>query len=161
MISEISIHEFKKRFLEVYGLNFIDGFHLLQSSLNVVEYGNFKLYDNYADEEIYDEIPILNNLFKDNDEVYLFTDQSYYESNVFALKSSELKEFIQNYPLDIFSNQPLFISFNYDVAFGYNLEGPELSSGIFFQLNLKNLRVLNTKKLIKNLIDVLYKYYHN
>ena len=67
MISEISICDFKKKFFEIYGIDFIDGFSLFQSSLNVVKYGNFELYDNYGDEDIYEEIPILKELFnKDN-----------------------------------------------------------------------------------------------
>lgn len=158
MISEISIHEFKKKFFEIYGINFIDGFRLFQSSLNVVEYGDFKLYDNYADEDVYDEIPILKNLFKDSDEVFIFTDHSYYESNIFVLEPSDIKTFIKNYQLDFFSNEPLLINFHDDIAFGYSLEGSELSSGIFFQLNLKNLRETNRKKLIKKLIDILLMY---
>lgn len=158
MILEISIHEFKKKFFETYGLNFVDGFRLFQLPLNVVEYGDFKLYDNYADEDIYDDIPILKNLFKDNDEIYIFTDHSYYESNIFVLKSSEIKTFMKNYQLDFFCNEPLFINFRDDIAFGYSLEGSELSSGIFFQLNLKNLREANIKKLIKNFIDILSIY---
>lgn len=158
MISEISIHEFKKKFFEIYGLNFVDGFRLFQLPLNVVEYGDFKLYDNYADEDIYNEIPILKNLFKDNDEVYIFTDYSYYKSNIFVLKSSEIETFIKNYQLDFFSNESLFISFHDDIAFGYSLEGSEFSSGIFFQLNLKNLREANIKKLIKKFINILSIY---
>lgn len=71
-MNEISIHEFKKIFFKTYGINFIDGFRLFQSSLNVVQYGNFKLYDNYADENIYAELPILKNLFQNDDEVYIY-----------------------------------------------------------------------------------------
>lgn len=152
-MNEISIHEFKKIFFKTYGINFIDGFRLFQSSLNVVQYGNFKLYDNYADENIYAELPILKNLFQNDDEVYIYTDHAYYESNIFILKSNEIENFIKNFHLDFFSNEPLFIDFHNDIAFGYSLEGLQINSGIFFQLNLNHLRERNTKLQIKELVD--------
>lgn len=158
MVSEISFEEFKKKFFKIYGVRFIDGFTLFQSPLNHVEYGDFKLYDNYADEEIYEEIPILKNLFSDNDEVFIYTDNSYQNNTISILKASEIKTFLENSPLDFFSNEPLFINFPKDTAFGYSLEGPELDSGMFYQLNLKNLRETNRKKLIKKLIDILATY---
>ena len=144
MISEISICDFKKKFFEIYGIDFIDGFSLFQSSLNVVKYGNFELYDNYGDEDIYEEIPILKELFNKDNVIYMYTDHAYYESNIFILKSNEIKDFIKNFPLDIFSNNPFFINCDSDIAFGYCLEGDKLDSGIFFQLNLKHLRKRNT-----------------
>ena len=57
--------------------------------------------------------------------------------------------------MDFFSNEPLFINLESDKAFGYCLEGPELDSGIFFQLDLKKLRENNKKKLKKDLTNIL------
>lgn len=145
MVSEITLHDFKKLFFSIYGVDFIDGFNLFQSPLNVVKHGEFKLYDNYADEDIYIELPILKDLFKKDDEVFIYTDHAYSESNIFVLKSNEIKTFIKNCYLDFFSNEPLFINLNNDIAFGYCLEGSELDSGLYFQLNLKHLREANTK----------------
>lgn len=158
MVSKIPIQEFKIFFYNIYGLDFIDGFHLFQSPLNVVQHGDFKLYDNYADEDIYVELPILKDLFKEDEEVYIYSDYAYYKSSIFVLKSKEIRNFLKNYDFDIFSNEPLFISFQNDIAFGYCLEGSDLDSGIFFQLNLKHLREANKKFQIKKLVSILSNY---
>ncbi len=157
MVSGISIQEFKKLFFEFYGEKFIDGFELFQSPLNVVQYGDFKLYDNYADEDIYEELPILSTLFEKEDKVHLYTEHAYLGSDVFILKAGEIKEFLKDgcLDLDFFSNEPFFICLKTDKAFGYCLEGAELDSGMFFQLDLKNLRKNNRKKLIKEFVDIL------
>lgn len=160
-INEISIYEFKKIFFKIYGVDFIDGFRLFQSPLNVVQYGDFKLYDNYADEDIYVQLPILKNLFQKEEEIYLYTDLAYYETNIFVLKSNEIKSFLKNFQLDIFSNEPLFINLQSDSAFGYCLEGLELNSGIFFQLDLTHLRETNKKLQIKKLVNILSNYYYS
>lgn len=155
MVYEISIQEFKAIFLKTYGINFIDGFHLFQSPFNVVQYGYFKLYDNYADEDIYIEIPILRELFQEETQIYIYTDHAYSKSNIFVLKAKEIKNFIKNFSMDFFSNEPLFINFYTDTAFGYCLEGANLDTGIFFEFNLKQLRKANRKFQIKTFIDIL------
>lgn len=158
MVSEIPLQEFKELFFKIYGLNYIDGFHLFQSPLNIVKHGDFKLYDNYADEDIYVKLPILKNLFEPDEVIYIYTDHAYRRNNIFILKSKEIKEFLGNRDLDFFSNEPFFISFEKNIAFGYSLEGVELDSGIFYQLTLKHLREANEKKLINRFINILLNY---
>lgn len=148
MVSEISIQKFKENFFNLYGVDFIDGFRLFQNAKNVVQYGEFILYDNYADEDIYDKIPVLKELFQKEDEVYFVADHSYVKGNVFVLKAMEIKEFVKEYEMDIFSDQPFFLSLKHDMGFGYCLEGSKLNSGLFFQLDLKHLREGYTKSQV-------------
>lgn len=158
MIFEISLYKLKEIFWKNYGIDFIDGFNLAQSPINVIQQGEFKLYDNYADEDIYEELPTLKNLFKENDVIYLYTDHAYQESSIFVLRAKEIKKFLKEFPLDIFSNEPLFISFDNDIAYGYCLEGTEIDSGTYFLLNLGQLREVNKKLLIKKLVNTLLDY---
>ncbi len=81
--------------------------------------------------------------------IYIYTDHAYRESNIFILKAKVISSFLEECCLDFFSNEPLFINLESDKAFGYCLEGPELDSGIFFQLDLKKL-------YIKRLFIVIY-----
>lgn len=156
-MDEISIQEFKKLFFKIYGEEFVDGFRLFQTPSNIVYYGDFKLYDGYADEDIYKTLPGLNTLFEEEDDIYIYTDHAYRESNIFILKAKVISSFLEECCLDFFSNEPLFINLESDKAFGYCLEGPELDSGIFFQLDLKKLRENNKKKLKKDLTNILLK----
>lgn len=93
--------------------------------------------------------------------IYIYTDHAYRESNIFIfifiLKAKDISSFLEESCLDFFSNEPLFINLKSDKAFGYCLEGPELDSGIFFQLDLKKLRENNKKKLKKDLTNILLK----
>ena len=71
-MEEISIQEFKKLFFKIYGEEFVDGFRLFQTPSNIVYYGDFKLYDGYADKDIYKTLPGLNTLFEEEDDIYIY-----------------------------------------------------------------------------------------